>query len=75
MVSLEYIMITSAIDTHEIRDLDTIYIPVTYIQTESDEDFIMILKGILTELLVNIDLGLYWKYVVIEKGVYIFCAK
>ena len=39
--------------------------PGAYLHTELDDNLIMKLKGILTEMLVNIDPNIYQKYVVI----------
>ena len=38
-------MIISYLEAHEIRDMNTIDIPMTHLHTESDEDVIMIFKG------------------------------
>ena len=64
-MSLDAIIITSEIEEHEVRDKDTIYIPGTYLHTDSYEEVIMILKGILSETLVNIYPKIYSKYVVL----------
>ena len=49
--------------------MDTIDITGYHLHTESDEEFIMILKGTLADILVNIYPNVYSKYVVLEKGV------
>ena len=68
-MALESTMITSVIEVYERRDMEIIYIPGSYLHTESDENMIMILKGRLAEMLMNIKPKLYWKYVVSEEGV------
>ena len=42
-------------------------IPVAYLHTDADEEVIVILKGRLSYILVNIDPNIYSKYVVLEK--------
>ena len=49
--------------------MDTIDILGAYINTDSNEYVIMLLKGRMVYLLASIDTKLYRKYVVIEKGV------
>ena len=44
-------------------------IPVAYLHTDADEEVIVILKGRLSYILVNIDPKVYMKYVVLEKVV------
>ena len=60
-VSLKAIIITFAIESHKVTDVDTIDIPVAYIHMESDENVMMIFKGILEELLLSIYHKLYRK--------------
>ena len=50
-------------------------VTVAYLHTDSDEEVIMILKGRLSEVLVNIDPKLYRKYVVLEKVVPVLFVK
>ena len=54
MVSFETIMITSVIETQKGRYVAAIDIPQAYLNKESDEEVIMTLKTILSEILVNI---------------------
>ena len=49
--------------------MDTIDTPGSYLHKESDEEVIIIPKGKLADILVNIDPKLYRKCVVLEKGV------
>ena len=58
-MSLKYIMLTSSIEVHKGRDMATIDITESYLDTKSYESIIMILKGKLEELLVHIDPDLY----------------
>ena len=74
-VSLGCIMINSAIEVHKGKYVATIDILVSYIHTDSDEEVIMILKVMPSELLVNIDPKIYRKYAVIEKGVKILYVR
>ena len=55
--------------------MDTIDIPGAYFRTDLDEEIIMILKGILEDLLVNIYHNIYSKYAVSEKVIKILCVK
>ena len=60
-MSLEDIIVTYVIDSHEGRDMNTIDIPGQYLHTESYEYLIMILNGVLEEFLGNINSKLYNK--------------
>ena len=50
-------------------------IPGAYLRANSDEAVIMVLKCIVAEILVNIDLNLYSKYFVLENGVKVLYVK
>ena len=50
-------------------DVDTIDTPGAYLYMDSDEYVIILFKGWMVELLVNIDPKIYMKCVVIDKGV------
>ena len=58
-MSLEAILITYSIKSHEVRDVAKIDIPVEYLHKESNEVAIMRLKLRLTKLLVSINPKLY----------------
>ena len=58
-------MVTSSIEAGEGRDVDTIYIPGVYLHMESYQYSIMVLKGRLSELLLNVDPKLYHRCVLI----------
>ena len=51
------------------RDIATIDTPGAYLHTDTDEEVVMIIKGVLAEILVNIYLKLYKKYMFLDKGV------
>ena len=59
-------MITVAIAAKERRDRDvnTIDLPGAYLHIDNDEETIMLLKGKLAELLVQVEPSLYRKYVI-----------
>jgi len=68
------IMIASAIETKEGRDVDIIYIPGAYLNTYIDkhgnEKIIMLFKGKLAELIIMVDPKLYRKYITYDsKGI------
>ena len=58
------VIITMAIDTHEGRNVAIMNIPDTFLNTENDEFLLMILRGKLAELMVQLDPKLYRKYVI-----------
>ena len=62
-------MITSSIESHERRDLDTIDITGAYLHMDSHEELITILKWIMVEFLVNVEPNHHKKYILVEKGV------
>ena len=60
-VSVDDIIITSSIYSHEGSNVDTINILGSYLHIEAYEEFIIVLKAILIDILVNMDLKLYSK--------------
>ena len=74
-MSLKPIMITSAIEAHEVRGMAAIDIPGAYLYTDLYEEVVTILKVRLAELLANINPKLCRKYVVLEKGVMVSYVK
>ena len=54
---------TAAIEAHEERDVMTIDLPGAFLHTENDEEIIMVLRGRLCELLVQVNPKLYRQYV------------
>jgi hypothetical protein len=66
-VMSDSVMITTAIEAHEGRKVITLDIPGAFLNTEIDEEVIMLLRGELAELMVNIDPALYGPYVITTK--------
>ena len=62
-VSTDSVMITCAIEASNHCDVATIDLPGAFLHTDNDEDTIMLLRGKLAELLVQIDPTIYRKYV------------
>ena len=52
-------MITAAIDGYEQRDVATMDIPGAFLNAENDEYIVILLRGKLAELMVQIDPQLY----------------
>jgi hypothetical protein len=61
------VMITTAIEAHEGRKIVTLDIPGAFLNTDIDEEVIMLLRGELAELMVSIDPALYGPYVITTK--------
>ena len=62
-------MIKASIDAHERRNVAVFDIPGVYLYTETDENIITVLKGVLVKLMVKVDPSLYHKYVTVNcKG-------
>ena len=72
-VMSDSVMITTAIEAHEGRKVITLDIPGAFLNTEIDEEVIMMLRGELAELMVNIDPALYGPYVITTKRGENFC--
>ena len=66
-VSTDSVLITSAIDAHENRKVVTCDLPGAYLNTDNNEETIMLLKGKLAELMVQVDPKLYRKYITTSK--------
>jgi hypothetical protein len=66
-VSTGGVFITSAIEAHEERDVATFDVPGAFLHTDNDEETIMLLKGRLAELMVQVDPQLYRKYVITSR--------
>jgi hypothetical protein len=66
-VSTDSVLITSAIDAHEGRKVVTCDLPGAYLNTDNNEETIMLLKGKLAELMVKVDPKLYRKYITTNK--------
>ena len=66
-VSTESVFLTAVIDAHERRDVGCYDIPCTFLHADSDENITMVLKGRLAELMVQVALNLYRKYITVDK--------
>ena len=67
-VSTDGLIVTTAVDTHEERDVATLNIPPAFLHVENDEHIIVLLKGKVDELLVQLQPELYQKYVITSKN-------
>ena len=56
--------IAAAIEAHEKMNVTTLDIPGAYLYTDMDEEVVMLLRGRLAELMVEVDPKLYRKYVI-----------
>jgi hypothetical protein len=63
-VMTDSVMITSAIEAHEGRKVWTCDIPGAFLHTNLDEEVIMLLRGQLADLMVQIDPDLYGPYLI-----------
>lgn len=69
-VSMDGVILTSAIDVHEGRHTATLDLPGAYLNADNNEETIMLLKGRLAKLMVQVDPKLYRKYITTSaKGV------
>jgi hypothetical protein len=62
-VMTDSVMITSAIDAHEGRVIKTMDIPGAFLHADLDEEVVMLLRGQLADLMVQVDPELYGPYV------------
>ena len=67
-VATDSIMITAAIEAHKQRDVATIDIPSSYLHAYNDIEMRMVLQGHLAELMVQVDLQIYGKFVTNDKN-------
>ena len=58
---------TAVIDRHEGRNIACYVIPEALLHMDLDEDVTMVLKGRLTELMVQVAPNLYRKYITVDK--------
>ena len=58
------VIITSTIEAHEGRDVAVLDLPNAFFHVENKEKTLMLLKGKLAELMVQIDPNMYRKYVI-----------
>ena len=66
-VSTESTFITASIATHEHRKVRCYDIPSAFVNTDVDEDVLMVLKGELADMMVQIAPQVYRKYVTVDK--------
>ena len=62
-VSTNGLIMTTAIDAHEGRDVAVVDVPGAFLNTTNDETILMCLRGALAEMMVRVDPKLYRKYV------------
>jgi hypothetical protein len=75
-VSTESVFITSAIAASEKRKVRCYDILSAFVNTDVDEDVLMVLKGELTEIMIQIAPQTYGKYVTVDrKGTLILYVK
>ena len=63
----ESVLITTALEAHEVQDMATLDIPRAYIHTEMDEDVIIFLEGALYEIMVKVVPKIYRKCVIMSR--------
>ena len=66
-VSTDGVFITSTIDAHERQHVATCDLSGAYLNTKNNEETLMLLKGRLAELMVQVDPKLYRKYITTSK--------
>lgn len=75
-VATKSVMLTAMIEAHEERKVACYNIPGAFLHADLGEDVIMVLKGQLAELMVQVAPNLYRKYVNIDRrGKPILCIK
>jgi hypothetical protein len=75
-VSTESIFITAVITANKKRQVRFYDIPSTFINTDVDKDVLMVLKGEVAEMMVQIAPQVYRKYVTVnKKGTKVLCVK
>jgi hypothetical protein len=75
-VSTELTFITASIAAREKRKVRCYNVPSTFVNTDMDEDVLMVLKGELAEMMIQIALQVYRKYVMVDrKGMKILYVK
>ncbi len=66
-VSTESIFITSAIAASKKRHVRCYDVPNAFVNTDNDEDVLMVLKGELAEMMVHIVPQVYHKHITVDK--------
>ncbi len=67
MVPTDSIVISTTIDAHEGHNIATIDIPGAFLNAYNNKNTIMLLKGCLAKLMVQVDPHLYCKYIIHDK--------
>jgi hypothetical protein len=73
-VSTESTFITASIAAHEHRKVRCYDIPSAFVNTDVDEDVLMVLKGDLADMMVQIAPQVYRKYVTVDKKGTQYCT-
>jgi hypothetical protein len=63
-VATDSILISATIDAHKGRDIATINIPGAFLNAYNNKEMIMLMKGHLAKLMVQVDPQLYCKYII-----------
>ncbi len=66
-VSTESTFITASIAVSEKRKVRCYNVPSTFVNADMDEDVLMLLKGELAEMMIQIAPQVYRKYVLVDK--------
>jgi competence protein ComGC len=75
-VAMELVFITAVIDAHKGRNVACFGIPGAFLNADINKDIIMVLKGRLAELMVQVAPNLYRKYITVDrKGTAILYVK
>jgi hypothetical protein len=67
MVSTEYMFITATIAAKERRKVQCYDVPSAFINMDVDEDIIMVLKGELADMMIQIAPEVYKRYVTVDR--------
>jgi hypothetical protein len=67
MVATDSILISTTINAHKGHNVATINIPSAFLNAFNNKDTIMLLKGCLSKLMVQVDPHLYCKYIIHNK--------
>ncbi len=66
-VSTESTFITASIAAHEHRVVQCYDVPSAFVNIDVDEEVIMVLKGYLAKMMVQIAPEIYWKYIAVDR--------
>ena len=67
MMATELVFITAIIDAHKGHDVACFDILATFLHPDVDEDIVIVLKGRLAELMVQVAPNLYQKFITVDK--------